>query len=54
MSHKQQRDTGRERIAKVISELMLTWPELVLNHGKPIHLQSQSRIEWSNGNIFMP
>ena len=40
-----QSDNGTEFTAKVIAELKLLWPDLVMVHGKPRHPQSQGSVE---------
>ncbi|XP_037780042.1 KRAB-A domain-containing protein 2-like [Penaeus monodon] len=44
-------DNGSEITAKVISELKIIWPKLVLVYGKPRHPQSQGSVERANGDI---
>jgi transposase InsO family protein len=45
-------DNGREFTAKVIDELRLLWPEMVLVNGKPRHPQSQGSVERANGDFM--
>ncbi|XP_064120901.1 KRAB-A domain-containing protein 2-like [Macrobrachium nipponense] len=46
-----QSDNGSEFTPHVIRELKDLWPDLIMVHGKPRHLQSQGSVERANGNI---
>ena len=45
-------DNYWEFINKVIRELKLLWPDLVLVNGKPRHPQSQGSVELANGDVI--
>jgi hypothetical protein len=44
-------DNGREFVAAVIIEVMALWPEIVIVHGWPHHLQSQGSVERANQDV---
>ena len=46
-----QTDNGREFVSKVIEELKLIWPDMMIVHGKPRHPQSQGSVERANGDV---
>ena len=46
-----QSDNGSDFTALVISELKLLWPDMLIVHGKPRHLQCQGSVERLNCDI---
>ncbi len=46
-----QSDNGREFKNKLISDLIKSWPDLKIIHGRPRHPQTQGSIERANGDV---
>jgi transposase InsO family protein len=46
-----QSDNGREFVAKVIEELKILWPQMIIVHGRARHPQSQGSVERANGDV---
>lgn len=46
-----QSDNGREFVNKIIDELKILYPNLVIVHGKPRHSQSQGSVERANQDV---
>ncbi|XP_008178550.1 KRAB-A domain-containing protein 2-like [Acyrthosiphon pisum] len=44
-------DNGREFVNSIINEIKELWPECIIVHGRPRHLQSQGSIERSNQDV---
>lgn len=46
-----QSDNGREFANKIVEELKILWPQLLIVHGRPRHPQSQGSVERSNQDV---
>ncbi|XP_071056489.1 SCAN domain-containing protein 3-like [Onthophagus taurus] len=46
-----QSDNGREFANKIVEELKILWPHLLIVHGRPRHPQSQGSVERSNQDV---
>ena len=46
-----QSDNGKEFVAKVIKNLKLIWPNLLILNGRARHPESQGSVERANGDI---
>ncbi|CAF0723680.1 unnamed protein product [Adineta steineri] len=46
-----QSDNGKEFVAKIILDLKLNWPDLIIINGRPRHPQSQGLVERSNAVV---
>ncbi|CAF3372080.1 unnamed protein product [Rotaria socialis] len=46
-----QSDNGKEFVAKIILDLKINWPDLIIINGRPRHPQSQGLVERSNAVV---